>query len=36
LIHMANEKKQQVKYDYLRHVEAHGCSDYNALNQART
>jgi hypothetical protein len=26
LIHMANEKKQQAKYAYLRHVEAHGCS----------
>jgi len=25
LIHMANEKKQQAKYDYLRHVEEHGC-----------
>jgi two-component system, chemotaxis family, response regulator Rcp1 len=27
LIHMANEKKQRVKYAYLRHVEAHGCSN---------
>lgn len=26
LIHMANEKKQEAKYAYLRHVEAHGCS----------
>ena len=26
LIHMANEKKQQVKYAYLQHVETHGCS----------
>jgi hypothetical protein len=26
LIHMANEKKQQAKYAYLRHVDAHGCS----------
>jgi len=34
LIHMANEKKQAAKYDYLRHVEAHGCSDFNAPNQA--
>lgn len=36
LIHMANEKKQSAKYAYLRHVEMHGCSDLNALNQART
>ena len=36
LIHMANEKKQQAKYAYLRHVEAHGCSNFNGLNQART
>ena len=34
LIHMANEKKQAAKYCYLRHVEAHGCSDFNVLNQA--
>jgi hypothetical protein len=26
LIHMANEAKQKVKYAYLEHVEAHGCS----------
>jgi hypothetical protein len=25
LIHMATEKKQQAKYDYLQHVETHGC-----------
>ena len=36
LIHMANEKKQLAKYAYLRHVEAHGCSDINAIKQART
>ena len=36
LIHMANERKQSAKYAYLRHVEAHGCSDFNALNQTRT
>ena len=36
LIHMANEKKQLAKYAYLRHVEAHGCSDFNALNKTRT
>lgn len=34
LIHMANEKKQLAKYAYLRHVESHGCSNTNALNQA--
>lgn len=27
LIHMANEHKQFTKYAYLRHVEAHGCSE---------
>ncbi len=32
LIHMANEKKQHAKYAYLRHVEAHGCSNYDATN----
>ena len=26
LIHLANEKKQQAKYAYMRHLEAHGCS----------
>jgi hypothetical protein len=31
LIHMANERKQQAKYAYLRHVESHGCSNLNAL-----
>jgi len=36
LIHMANEKKQLAKYAYLRHVEAHGCSDFNALNKTGT
>jgi two-component system, chemotaxis family, response regulator Rcp1 len=35
LIHMANEKKQLAKYGYLRHVEAHGCTNTNALNQTR-
>jgi hypothetical protein len=29
LIHMANEKKQLAKYAYIRHVEAHGCSNNN-------
>jgi hypothetical protein len=36
LIHMANEKKQQAKYAYLRHLESHGCSNFDALNQTRT
>jgi hypothetical protein len=26
LIHVANERKQRAKYDYMRHVEAHGCT----------
>lgn len=34
LIHMANEKKQQAKYAYLRHVESHGCSNSNAIVNA--
>ena len=25
LIHMATEKKQQAKYEYLQHAETHGC-----------
>ena len=32
LIHMANEKKQEAKYAYMHHVEAHGCSDFNVFN----
>ncbi len=32
LIHMANEKKQHAKYAYLRHVELHGCSNFNATD----
>jgi hypothetical protein len=27
LIHTANERKQQAKYAYIRHVESHGCSE---------
>ncbi|MGD0619415.1 MAG: response regulator [Bryobacteraceae bacterium] len=34
LIHMANEKKQQSKYAYLRHVESHGCSNLNAITNS--
>lgn len=26
LIHMANERKREAKYDYLQHLEVHGCS----------
>jgi chemotaxis family two-component system response regulator Rcp1 len=33
LIHMANEKKQRAKYAYLRHVEAHGCSNEDEFKQ---
>lgn len=36
LIHMANEKKQHAKYAYLRHLEAHGCSNEHDIEQART
>jgi CheY-like chemotaxis protein len=37
LIHMANEKKQEAKYAYMRHVESHGCSDLNViLDTSRT
>ena len=34
LIHMANEKKQEAKYAYLRHVESHGCSNFDAITNA--
>jgi len=36
LIHMANERKHQAKYAYLRHVESHGCSNINAFDKTRT
>jgi hypothetical protein len=36
LIHMANEKKQEAKYAYLRHVESHGCSNFDAINKTGT
>ena len=33
LIHHANEKKQNAKYAYMRHLEEHGCSsDYETNN----
>ena len=31
LIHMANERKQEAKYAYLRHVEEHGCSNLDVF-----
>jgi hypothetical protein len=34
--HMANEKKQAAKYAYIRHLESHGCSNFDALNKTRT
>ena len=33
LIHMANEKKQEAKYAYLKHLEVHGCSTYDESEQ---
>ena len=33
LIHMANETKQDVKYAYLTHLEAHGCSTCDGSEQ---
>lgn len=33
LIHMASEKKMQAKYAYLHHVESHGCSANNVIDQ---
>jgi len=36
LIHMANGRKQQAKYAYLRHVESHGCSNIHAIDKTRT
>ena len=33
LIHMANERKQQAKYAYMKHLETHGCSTYDASNK---
>ena len=32
LIHMANEKKHEAKYAYLRHLETHGCSTSDGTN----
>jgi len=37
LIHMANESKQRAKYELLRHVESHGCSNHDVIsNPSRT
>ena len=33
LIHMANERKQEAKYAYLKHLETHGCSTYDGVNK---
>ena len=33
LIHMANERKQEAKYAYLKHLETHRCSTYDGLEQ---
>jgi len=33
LIHDANETKQAAKYAYMRHLEEHGCSLQNEINQ---
>ena len=30
LIHMANERKHNAKYAYLRHLGTHGCSTYTS------
>jgi hypothetical protein len=34
LIHMANEKKYQAKYAYLRHLETHGCSTSDGTDKS--
>jgi DNA-binding response OmpR family regulator len=34
LIHMANEKKQFAKYQFLRHMESHGCSNSDDLDES--
>ena len=33
LIHMANEQKHRAKYDYLHHLETHGCSSNDGTNK---
>jgi hypothetical protein len=36
LIHAANERKQNAKYDYIHHREMHGCSQHDETNRNRT
>jgi hypothetical protein len=36
LIHMANERKHAAKYEYLSHMETHGCSNLASLVQHGT
>jgi hypothetical protein len=36
LIHDANERKQNAKYAYVLHREAHTCSTHNETNRDRT
>jgi hypothetical protein len=31
---MANERKHEAKYAYLRHLESHGCSTYHGIEQS--
>ncbi|MBV8845793.1 MAG: hypothetical protein JO307_23540 [Bryobacterales bacterium] len=31
-IQMANERKHEAKYNFIRHVQEHGCSEINALD----
>lgn len=33
LIHMAIERKNEAKYAYLKHLEAHGCSKFDDPDQ---
>jgi hypothetical protein len=33
LIHMANERKNEAKYEYLLHLETHGCSKFHGPNK---
>ena len=34
LIHMANEEKLRAKYEYLHHVETHGCSTHDDIHKS--
>jgi len=33
LVHMANERKHEAKYAYLRHLDTRGCSTYDGSNE---